>query len=59
LHLCYDREVMSVSRQVRRATNRADAFKMLTEHYPGEPRKRRRAMALALAKKWYKSRGVA
>lgn len=30
---------------------------MLTEHYPGEPRKRRRSMATALAKKWYKSGG--
>ena len=46
---------MKASRQVRRHTCRTDAFKMVSEHYPGEPRRRRRAMASALGKKWYKA----
>jgi hypothetical protein len=50
---------MKASRQVRRKECRDEAFKMLSEQYPGEPRRRRRAMASALAKKWYHYRGVA
>lgn len=45
---------MKDSRQVRRYNSRKDAYAFMAEHYPGEPRKRRRAMALALSKRWYK-----
>jgi hypothetical protein len=39
------------TRQTRRAAKRKEAFKMISHHYGGEPRRRRRAMAFALAKR--------
>lgn len=50
---------MKESRQSRRYRLRQEAFKDLSEKFPGEPRKVRRSMALDLSKKRYKSRGVA
>jgi hypothetical protein len=43
------------TRAVRRFELRREAFKSLTEDYPGILRKVRRSMALDLSKRWYRA----
>lgn len=47
------------SRQTQRCALRVAAFKKISDEYPGEPRKQRRVIALALAGNLYRQRRAA